>query len=95
MAGNPAQHRVAETLLMRTQTHMPGTLASAAGDSTAALTAVPTLTEPGVVIPETPDILATVVQAHMIAAPDVPLIGWDIAVTPGELGVYCLDYKRV
>lgn len=39
---------------------------------------------PGVVVPEMPDVLRAVVQAHMVAAPDVPLIGWDVALTPGK-----------
>lgn len=32
-----------------------------------------------------PDVMRAVVQAHMIAAPDVPLAGWDVAITPGKL----------
>jgi hypothetical protein len=31
----------------------------------------------------------TVMQAHMVATPDVPLVGWDVALTPS--GVYLLE----
>lgn len=30
------------------------------------------------------DVLRTVRQAHSVAMPDVPLVGWDVALTPGQ-----------
>lgn len=35
------------------------------------------------VIPNMREVLAAVVQAHVVAAPHLPLIGWDVAITPG------------
>jgi hypothetical protein len=33
--------------------------------------------------------MRTVMHAHMVATPDVPLVGWDVALTPE--GVYLLE----
>jgi hypothetical protein len=33
--------------------------------------------------------MRTVMQAHLVATPDVPLIGWDVALTPE--GVFLLE----
>jgi hypothetical protein len=32
------------------------------------------------------DVLDAVVAAHMVAASDLPLVGWDVALTPGAPG---------
>jgi hypothetical protein len=37
----------------------------------------------GCVVPGMPDVLDAVVAAHMVATPDLPLVGWDVALTPG------------
>lgn len=43
----------------------------------------------GQVIPEFPSILAAILHAHTIMVPDVPLVGWDVALTPE--GPYILE----
>ncbi|KAF8069621.1 SAP9 [Scenedesmus sp. PABB004] len=43
----------------------------------------------GRVLPGVAGVLAAVAQAHMVAAPDLPLIGWDVALTPG--GAFLLE----
>ena len=37
----------------------------------------------GVRLPGIPDVLAMVQQAHAVMAPQLPLAGWDVALTPG------------
>lgn len=37
----------------------------------------------GCEIPGLPDVLDAVLAAHMVAAPDLPLVGWDVALTAG------------
>ena len=33
--------------------------------------------------------MQSAMHAHLVAAPDVPLVGWDVALTPG--GVFLLE----
>lgn len=37
----------------------------------------------GAVIPDITGVMRTVLHAHIVATPDVPLVGWDVALTPG------------
>jgi len=43
------------------------------------------MTHAGATIPDTASIMQTVMHAHFVATPDVPLVGWDVALTPGQV----------
>jgi hypothetical protein len=44
---------------------------------------------PGAALPDVQQVMKTVMHAHLVATPDVPLVGWDVALTPE--GVYLLE----
>jgi hypothetical protein len=45
----------------------------------------------GRIIPSIAEVLDVVVQAHVVVAPDLPLIGWDVALTSGKTQLSRLD----